>query len=59
MQNLVNGKQYEGKYVALDSKGKIIASGLDIGIVIETARRLGHEIPSVVFVPDPNITYIY
>jgi hypothetical protein len=57
-KSLVSGKRYEGKYVALEGK-KVIAFGANIGKVIERARQLSSNIPSVVFVPKSNVTYIY
>ena len=57
-KSLIEGKQYEGTYVALEGK-KIIAFGSKIGDVIKRARKISSEIPSVVFVPRSDVTYIY
>jgi hypothetical protein len=58
---LVTDKKYEGKYVAFNpAKGKkIIASGLDPGVVIRKARRMGVRVPAIVFVPRQDLAYIY
>ncbi len=57
-QSLVSDKQYEGKYVAMEGK-KVIASGANVGRVIESARGQGFNVPSIVFVPKKDISYIY
>lgn len=58
---LVTERQYEGKYVAFNpSEGKkIIASGRNPGKLIDKVRRMGVSVPSIVFVPKHNATYIY
>jgi hypothetical protein len=50
---LVVGKRYEGKYAAFDpSLGqKVIASGRNAGAVVAKARKLGIEVPALIFVP--------
>lgn len=57
---VVNAK-YEGKYVAFDpSLGtKIIASGENAGAVVARARKLGVEVPAVIFVPRRDEPLIY
>jgi hypothetical protein len=55
-----DASKYHNKYVALagfNSK-KVIAYGKDPGKVIEKARKKGFKVPVIVYVPDPNITYI-
>ena len=56
-----DGKKYWDKYVAMDgfNSHKIIAYGKDAGKVIDDARKAGVEVPVVVYVPNPNISYIY
>ena len=58
---LVTDKKYEGKYVAFDSsKGrKIVASDRNPGKLIDKARKLGIDVPAIVFVPKGNTAYIY
>jgi len=58
---LVTDKKYEGKYVAFDSsKGrKIIASDRNPGKLIDKARKMGIDVPLIVFVPKGNTAYIY
>jgi len=58
---LVLEPKYEGKYVAFDpSAGKsIIASGKNPGAVVARARKLGVEVPAIVFVPKSKIPLIY
>jgi len=56
-----DASKYHDKYVALagfNSK-KVIAYGKDPRKVIEKARKKGFKEPVIVYVPDPNITYIY
>jgi len=54
-------KKSEAKYVAFGPEGfkKLIASGPNVGKVIDRARQEGIEIPTVVFVPKEDTTYIY
>jgi hypothetical protein len=58
---LVTDKKYEGKYVAFDSsKGrKIVAADRNPGKLIEKARKMGIDVPAIVFVPKGNTAYIY
>lgn len=58
---LVLESKYEGKYVAFDPSGgkSIIASGKNPGAVVARARRLGVEVPAIVFVPKSRIPLIY
>lgn len=60
-QALVTERKYQGKYVAFSpSKGKkVIAFGANPGAVIEKARKLGVDVPGIVFVPREDIAYIY
>ena len=54
-------RKYEGKFIAFDpaKKVKVIASGRDMGKVIDRARKQGVEGPAVVFVPKKGATYFY
>lgn len=58
---LLGEAQYHGKYVAIDSSrnNEVIASGTDVGKVIEKARAKGFKVPSIVFVPEKDVAYIY
>ena len=51
----------EAKYVAFGPEGckKPIASGNNVGKVIDRARQKGIEVPTVVFSPKEGTTYIY
>jgi hypothetical protein len=53
--------EYAGGYVAFGDFGckKIIAHGKNAAKVIKEARKQGVKEPVIMFVPDPNITYIY
>ena len=49
-------------YVAFDpdkKNGDIIASGHNVGKVIDSARGQGVDIPAIMFIPQEGITYIY
>ena len=49
-------------YVAFDPEkgsGNIIASGDNVGDVIDSARNKGVDIPAIIFVPQEGVTYIY
>ncbi len=61
LQLLVNEQRYEGKYVAFDPSklSGVIASGRNPGAVIEKARKLGVDVPGIVFVPREDVAYIY
>lgn len=51
-----------GSYVAFDPEkgsGDIIASGDNVGDVIDSARSKGVEVPAIMFVPQEGVTYIY
>lgn len=41
------------------NKREIIAYGTDVGKIIKQARKKGYQEPVILFIPDPNITYIY
>ncbi len=58
---LVTRRGYEGQYVAFDpAKGKkVIAHSKDAGAVVDKARKLGVNVPAVIFVPRTDVTYIY
>ncbi len=54
------GNKYDGKYIALDGfNGDVIAYDKDPGKLIKKVRKMGIEIPKIVFVPDPKVTYIF
>lgn len=61
VERLVVDAKYEGKYVAFDPAvgQKVIASGRDAGTVIAKARKLGVEVPAIMFVPRRNEPMIY
>jgi hypothetical protein len=54
-------KKSESKYVAFGPEGctKPVASGSNVGKVIDRARKKGVEVPTVVFFPKEVTTYIY
>ena len=58
---LVPESKYEGKYVAFDPAvgRRIIASGNSPAMVVARARKLGVEIPAIIFVPKTGMAYIY
>lgn len=60
-RNSVKNQNYQGKYVAFDpsDREKVVASGSNAGTVIKKARQKGIEIPTIVFVPKDNMTYLY
>lgn len=53
VDRLFGDAMYEGKYVAFDPVvgPKIIAFGRDAGAVVAKARKLGVEVPAILFVP--------
>jgi hypothetical protein len=53
VERLVVDAKYEGKYVALDPAvgRKVIASGRNAGAVVARARKLGVQVPAIMFVP--------
>jgi hypothetical protein len=55
------GRKSESRYVALDPRSgrRIVASGSDVGAVIDRARKSGVDIPALLFVPKEGVTYIY
>jgi hypothetical protein len=57
---LVDAK-YEGKYVAFDPSAgsEIIAAGRNAGAVVARARKLGVQIPAIIFVPRGDEPLIY
>ena len=60
-EGLVVDAKYEGKYVAFDPSGgtNVIASGKNAGAVVARARKLGVEVPAILFVPKRDETLIY
>lgn len=54
-------KGYEGKYIALTASngGEVVASGRNAGTVIRKARKLGVDVPAIVFVPKKDVAYAY
>lgn len=55
----IQSKHY-GKYVALDGfNGNVIAFHKHPGKLINKVQKIGIKIPTIVFVPDPSVTYIY
>ena len=56
-----NSKKTGSEYVAFDTNegNKVVASGSNVGTVIDNARRKGVEVPAVLFVPQEGVTYIY
>jgi hypothetical protein len=57
---LVDAK-YEGQYVAFDptTGREVIAAGKNAGTVVAKARKLGVQVPAIVFVPRRDDTLIY
>jgi hypothetical protein len=53
--------KYGGKYVAFDPAvgQKAIASGRNAGAVVARARKLGVEVPAIMFVPKRDEPMIY
>lgn len=53
--------EYFEKYVAVSSfnSRKVVAYGKNPAKVIEDARRKGHKTPVIIYVPNPDIDYIY
>ena len=60
-EDLVVDAKYEGKYVAFDPSAgkKVIASGRNAGAVVARARKLGVEVPAILFVPRRDEPLIY
>ena len=60
-QSLATNPKYQGKYVIFGSSGSrdIVASGRNLGTVIEKARSQGVDVPAIVFVPKKDTTCIY
>ena len=54
-------KKYINQYVAFPSfnSKKIIAYGKDPSRVIKKARKRGFQNPVIMYIPDPDVTYIY
>ncbi len=61
VERLVVDARYEGMYVAFDPAvgQKVIASGRNAGAVVARARKLGVEVPAIMFVPRRNEPMIY
>jgi hypothetical protein len=61
VERLVVDAKYEGKYVAFDPAvgQKVIASGRNAGAVVARARKLGVEVPAIMFVPRRDEPLIY
>ncbi len=61
VDRLVVDARYEGKYVAFDPAvgRKVIASGYNAGAVVARARKLGVEVPAIMFVPRRGEPLIY
>ena len=47
------------EHFALDDNFKVIAHGKNLSKVINEARRMGIECPTLIYVPNPNISDIY
>ena len=60
-EGLVVDVKYEGKYVAFDPAvgQEVIAFGRNAGAVVARARKLGVEVPAIIFVPRRNEPLIY
>lgn len=60
-EGLVVDAKYQGKYVAFNPSAgtKVIASGSDAGAVVARARKLGVEVPAIIFVPKNDEPFIY
>lgn len=60
-EDLVVDAKYEGKYVAFDPAvgPKVIAFGRNAGVVVAKARKLGVEVPAIIFVPRRGEPLIY
>lgn len=57
---LIDKPIYYGKYVAFNFEGgkkELIAYGKDVGKVIGKARKKGVEVPAIVYVFEPGVTY--
>lgn len=52
--------EYAGGYVLFHgwNNNKIVAHGTDLSKMFQEAKRKGAINPIIMFVPDPNITYI-
>ncbi len=61
VERLVVDAKYEGKYVAFDPAvgRKVMASGRNAGAVVARARKLGVEVPAIMFVPRRDEPLIY
>jgi hypothetical protein len=61
IEDLVVDARYEGKYVAFDPAvgQKVIAFGRNAGAVVAQARKLGVEVPAIMFVPRHDEPLIY
>lgn len=53
--------EYAGQWVMFRgwTCREIVAHGTDLGKMFQEAKRKGATEPVLLFVPDPNITYIY
>ena len=60
-QALITEEGYEGKYVALKSfiDRKVVASGDDPRLVMEQAKKAGHENPVIFFISQPDVSQVY
>lgn len=61
VDRLVVDARYEGKYVAFDPAvgQQVIASGRNAGTVVARARKLGVQVPAIMFVPRRDEPMIY
>jgi hypothetical protein len=61
IEDLVVDAKYEGKYVAFDPAvgQRVIAFGRNAGAVVAKARKLGVEVPAIMFVPRHDEPLIY
>ena len=46
------------KYVVYGDNHEFVTHGRDLAKVIRKARKKGVKIPAIVYVPDPNKTYV-
>lgn len=53
--------KHYGKHIVTAglNHNEILAYGNDPGKLVDQARKQGHKEPLIIFIPDPNITYMY
>jgi len=47
-------KKYKNKWVAFNSKGKVVSCGNSLKVALKKAHKLGFEDPTVMKIPDTH-----